>query len=114
MKNDKPIIFARLADGTTLRRQVDGSFRPIKDKTNRARLDRLTDAQIEKMAASDKDHPALDEKFWMGIESLPQKEPISIKLDKDVLAFFRKQGRGYQTRINAVLRRYVEAHKKAG
>jgi uncharacterized protein (DUF4415 family) len=31
-----------------------------------------------------------------------------------VLAFFRRQGRGYQTRINAVLRRYMQAQRKVG
>jgi uncharacterized protein (DUF4415 family) len=34
-----------------------------------------------------------------------------LRLDPDVLAFFRKGGRGYQTTINAVLRKYVEARK---
>ena len=52
--------------------------------------------------------------FWKGVDRLPRKEAISIKLDDDVLAFFRKQGRGYQTRINAVLRRYMQAQRKAG
>ena len=36
------------------------------------------------------------------------------KLDDDVLIWFKGQGRGYQTRINVVLRRYMEAQKKAG
>ena len=66
------------------------------------------------MAQSDPDHPALDDEFWRGIEGPRSKEAISIKLDQDVLAFFRKQGRGYQTRINAVLRRYMQARRKAG
>ncbi len=114
MRDANAISFTRLADGTLLQRQTDGSFHPVKDKTDRARLNRLTEAQIEKIAAAEKDHPPLDEDFWQGVENLPRKEPISIKLDEDVLAFFRAQGRGYQTRINAVLRRYVEAHKKAG
>jgi uncharacterized protein (DUF4415 family) len=35
---------------------------------------------------------------------------LSIRLDPGVVAWFRKQGRGYQTRINAVLRSYVEVH----
>jgi len=34
-----------------------------------------------------------------------------LRVDPDVLTFFRKQGRGYQTAINAVLRRYMEARK---
>lgn len=40
------------------------------------------------------------------------KTPVSIRLDPDVLAFFKGQGRGYQTRINAVLRSYVQAITK--
>lgn len=41
----------------------------------------------------------------------PAKAAISLRLDTDVLAFFKAQGRGYQTRINAVLRRYMEAQQ---
>lgn len=41
----------------------------------------------------------------------PTKKPISIKLDEDVLAFFRSQGPRYQTQINAVLRGYMNAVK---
>ena len=39
----------------------------------------------------------------------PTKQIISVRIDRDVLAFFKAQGRGYQTRINAVLRSYMEA-----
>ena len=41
----------------------------------------------------------------------PAKSAISLRLDTDVLAFFKAQGRGYQTRINAVLRSYMEAQQ---
>jgi uncharacterized protein (DUF4415 family) len=114
MSSARPVIFTRLADGTLLQRRKDGSFRPVKDKSDRARLARLTESQIERMARSDRDHPALDDEFWQAVEATQPKEAISIKLDRDVLAFFRKQGRGYQTRINAVLRRYMHARRKAG
>lgn len=40
------------------------------------------------------------------------KTPVSIRLDPEVLAFFKAQGRGYQTRINAVLRAYMEAQRR--
>ncbi len=40
------------------------------------------------------------------------KKQITIRLDPDVLAFFRKRGRRYQTTINSVLRKYVEAQKR--
>ena len=45
--------------------------------------------------------------------TMPQpKIPISVRLDADVIDFFRSQGKGYQTRINAVLRSYMIAHSE--
>lgn len=58
-----------------------------------------------------------DEFDWANavIVQRPGKQPVSIRLDDDVLSFFRDAGPGYQTRINAVLRTYVAAQrKKAG
>ncbi len=42
-----------------------------------------------------------------------KKKQITLRLDPDVLAFFRKHGKGYQTTINAVLRKYVEGRKRS-
>jgi len=39
------------------------------------------------------------------------KEHVSLRLDREVLEWFRSYGKGYQTRINAVLRSYYEAHR---
>jgi uncharacterized protein (DUF4415 family) len=44
----------------------------------------------------------------------PIRLSVGLKLDDDILSWFKSQGRGYQTRINAVLRRYVEAQRKGG
>jgi uncharacterized protein (DUF4415 family) len=44
-----------------------------------------------------------------GLPPEPRKAAISLRLDADVLAWFRAQGAGYQTRVNAVLRAYMEA-----
>ena len=48
---------------------------------------------------------------WTGLVTAPAADKVSIgiRLDRDILAWFKAQGPGYQTRINAVLRRYVEA-----
>ncbi len=48
---------------------------------------------------------------WSSAEilELPTKSAVSIRLDPDVLAFFKTGGKGYQTRINAVLRSYMKA-----
>jgi uncharacterized protein (DUF4415 family) len=55
------------------------------------------------------DIPELDEAFFQEAELRPPiKKPITIRLDADVLEWFRDQGPGYQTRINRLLRRYME------
>jgi uncharacterized protein (DUF4415 family) len=53
----------------------------------------------------------IPEDFWDKAEVvLPQaKEAISLRVDRDVLAWFREQGPRYQTRMNAVLRSYMTA-----
>ena len=42
----------------------------------------------------------------------PSKQIISVRIDNDVLTFFKSQGRGHQTRINAILRSYMEAKQR--
>jgi uncharacterized protein (DUF4415 family) len=58
------------------------------------------------------DIPPVDENFFKtGKLRLPKAKPlISIRIDEDVLEWFKAQGPGYQTRINAVLRMYKDAH----
>jgi uncharacterized protein (DUF4415 family) len=59
--------------------------------------------------------PLSKEFFAKATLRLPQpKSSISIRLDPDILDWFKRQGRGYQTRINAVLRMYVAAQREAG
>ena len=42
------------------------------------------------------------------------KKQVTLRLDPDILDWFKRQGTGYQTRINAALRAFVEAHEKKG
>ncbi|MDB5439484.1 MAG: hypothetical protein JWM33_1911 [Caulobacteraceae bacterium] len=61
------------------------------------------------------DIPEADAEFWAQAKvQMPggQKTPLNLRLDTDMLDWFRSQGRGYQTRMNAVLRSFYEAHKK--
>ena len=60
------------------------------------------------------DIPRLDDHFFKKAKlKIPSKKPlISIRVDADVLDWFKSHGAGYQTRMNAVLRMYMEAHKK--
>ena len=48
-----------------------------------------------------------------GWEPLPAKQQITLRIDRDVINFFREQGQGYQTKINQLLRAYMDAHKAA-
>ena len=75
-------------------------------------LRRLSAAEIHAGIASDPDIHATDEAFWQGAEVvLPlRKQQVTMRLDADLLEWF-KQERGYQTRINAVLRAYMKAQQ---
>ena len=46
-----------------------------------------------------------------GLKPVPKKALLSLRIDSDVIEWFRKQGPGYQSRMNALLRAYMEAHK---
>jgi len=58
------------------------------------------------------DIPELDETFWANVKPVypKQKKAISIRLDQDIIDYFKSDGRGYQSKINNILRSYVEAH----
>ena len=61
------------------------------------------------------EHPEADVKHIVrgivrrGLQPIPPKEAISLRVDADVLEWFRAQGEGYQTRMNAVLRAFRDA-----
>lgn len=81
------------------------------DKTDWAYVDALTDEQIEEAARSDADE-CLDGPWTEAALVMPRgKKTQTLRIDADVLDWFRQQGKGYQTRINAVLRTYYEAYK---
>jgi len=46
-----------------------------------------------------------------GLQPIPRKQQLTLRIDQDVIDFFKKQGQGYQTKINQLLRAYMEAHK---
>lgn len=86
----------------------------MKDKTNREPGRSMTDAEIEQAAANDPDTFVPDANWFANAHIvMPQvKEMVTLRLDHDVVAWFRNAGRGYQTRINAVLRAFIEAQSR--
>ena len=82
-----------------------------KDKTD---IDRLLNMSDEDIDCSD--IPELTAEFWKDAKLVmpEEKKQLTIRLDNDVLEWFKSQGKGYQTRINTVLRSYYEAHEHLG
>jgi uncharacterized protein (DUF4415 family) len=86
---------------------------PRKGKTDWAAVDALTDEDIARAVANDPDAVPIDIDWSDAVLVIPaKKKAISIRVDEDVLNFFKKQGDGYQRRINAVLRSYMQQKAK--
>ena len=81
-------------------------MKKFKGKTDWKRLESMTDADIDYS-----DNPPTDREFWADAQMvIPKKQPVSIRLDQDVIGWFKAHGKGYQSKINAVLRSYIEHH----
>ncbi|MCH8953607.1 MAG: BrnA antitoxin family protein [Proteobacteria bacterium] len=71
-------------------------------------------AALPDAAIDTSDIPPLDRTFWNNARVVMPgqgKRQLTVRFDGDMLDWFKAQGKGYQTRMNAVLRSYYEAHK---
>ena len=87
---------------------------PSRGRANLARLRSVSEAEISRTAPDElRDLPA---DFWAKASPVtPEvKTPISLRVDADVLAWFRSDGPRYQSRMNAVLRSYMEHAARGG
>lgn len=76
-------------------------------RTDWKRLSAMKDKDIDTS-----DIPELDDDFFRNADIVvPPKQPVTLRLDADVLMWFKSQGQGYQTRINKLLRSYMETHQ---
>ena len=76
--------------------------------TDWKRLEAMTDDEIDTS-----DIPELDDDFFARAEvKVPAKKSVTMRLDADVLDWFKSQGQGYQTRINQLLRKYMDAQNQ--
>jgi uncharacterized protein (DUF4415 family) len=106
-------LVASLPDGTHIIEHADGQLERRKGETDWKRLDAITDEEIEASIANDPDRQEFKDLDWSDAVLVlpPKKKAISIRVDEDVLGFFKTEGAGYQRRMNAVLRSYVEQKK---
>lgn len=83
-----------------------------KSQTDWVRIDTMKDEDIDFS-----DIPPMTDEMWArgvvrkGLKPVPPKQQLTLRIDQDVVEFFKEQGRGYQTKINQLLRAYMEAHQ---
>ena len=90
--------------------EIDEMRRRGEDRTDFARLDAMTEEELE-ASIDHEEEGEFDDRFALpGIPGWDNH--LFVRVDPDVMAWFKAQGDGYHTRINAVLRNYVEAHQR--
>lgn len=96
-----------------VRYNVDLENLPPLSEEQETRLKALAEKPDSEIDYSD--IPPLDEQFWKNAVHNPFYKPTktstTVRIDSDVLAWLRSQGKGYQSRINAILRREMLASK---
>jgi len=84
-----------------------------KSRTDWKRVEAMKDGRIDSS-----DTPELTPKMFAraivrrGLKLVPRKAQLTIRLDSDVLEWYKQHGPGYQTRINALLRAYMQEHRQ--
>ncbi len=90
--------------------EIDAMRQRGEDQTDWARVDAMTEEELEASI----DHDEEGEIDWSTVQvGIPgPKQQLTVRFDADVVEWFKAQGAGYQTRMNAVLRSFVEAQNK--
>jgi uncharacterized protein (DUF4415 family) len=102
-----------LADGTHIIEHPDGHLERRASETDWSAVDTLTEEDLAAAARSDPDAVPPDFDWSAAVLVVPpKKKAISIRVDEDVLDFFKDGGAGYQRRMNAVLRSYMLERRK--
>ena len=86
-----------------------------KSETDLKRIDAMTDEDIDFS-----DIPEVTPEMFAhavvrrNFKPFPRKKQLTLRVDSDVIDWYKKQGRGYQTRINSLLRAYMKEHQRNG
>ncbi len=90
--------------------EIDAMREREESQTDWARVDAMTEEELEASI----DHDEEGEIDWSTVQvGIPSpKQQLTVRFDADVVEWFKAQGAGYQTRMNAVLRSFVEAQNK--
>jgi uncharacterized protein (DUF4415 family) len=84
-----------------------------KSRTSLSRLRKMLDTDIVRDGDASEWTPEMFARAVArrGLKAVPKKALLSLRIDSDVIEWFKEQGAGYQSRMNALLRAYMEAHK---
>ena len=100
-----------MSKNNTVKRTLDPKNPPILTQEQKLRLAALAALSDDQIDTSDA--PFRPDAVWVKAVDFPHaKRLISLRIDEDVIEFFKQAGSRYQTRINAVLRSYVNAQQQ--
>ena len=100
-----------MSKNNTVKRTLDPNTPPILTQEQKLRLAALAALPDDQIDTSDA--PFRPDAVWVKAVDFPHaKKLISLRIDEDVIEFFKQAGSRYQTRINAVLRSYVNAQQQ--
>ncbi len=85
-----------------------------KSETDWKRIDAMKDEDIDLSETPE----VTPEMFARGVlrrnfQPIPPKKQLTLRIDSDVVEWYKKQGRGYQTKINSLLRAYMKEHQRS-
>lgn len=81
-------------------------------RTDLGRFDAQTDEELERLIAEDEDERGIRADWTQAKLILPQaKQSVHLRLEQEIISFFRSEGKGHISRMQAVLKAYVEAHR---
>lgn len=84
----------------------------VQTRTDWRRVDAQTDAELERLLAEDEDERRLRADWTRAKLVLPQaKKSVHLRLEEEIINFFKSQGKGHISRMQAVLKAYVDAHR---
>jgi uncharacterized protein (DUF4415 family) len=93
--------------------EIEAMRRRGEDRTDVDRLRAMTDEELEaSIDWEEEGHVDWTSEPLDISDILGPKKQVTLRIDPDILKWFKEQGRGYQTLMNAVLRRYVQTHKR--
>jgi uncharacterized protein (DUF4415 family) len=94
--------------------EIDAKLARGESRTDWAQADAMSQAEVERLADEDEGKLPDGWEKTVIIGLPPGKDAVKLRIDRDVLEWFRQTGKGYQTRMNNVLREFVKSRQFSG